>query len=157
AVEVAADALVLAVEDLLVELLEIEREVERPADPRVLELVAPRVQHEALHDAAVADREFLLDHALGFGRREIVADRPVLRAVLRAPVDLVGLERLEGDGGVAEIDVADLVEIAGAHAHRKVVAPVVLDALVDDRSPRLERLDAVGSAAERSLERGGAH
>ena len=51
ALEIAGDALVLAEEELLVHLLEIEGEVERAAHARVLELVAPGVEGEGLHDA----------------------------------------------------------------------------------------------------------
>ena len=58
-----------------------------------------RIGNSSQHDALVLDG------------REIVGGRPVLGAVLGAPVDLVGLEGLERDGRVAEIFVAQLVEI----------------------------------------------
>ena len=65
ALEIAVDALVLAEEDLLVHLLEIEREVEGAAHARILELVAPAdVERERLHAAGGVDREFLQHHAL---------------------------------------------------------------------------------------------
>ena len=97
AVEIAVDALVLAEEDLLVHLLEIEGEVERAPHARVLELVAPRVEGEGLHDSPIAHRKLLEQDALFLDRREIVGRRPVLGAVLGAPVELVGLERFERD------------------------------------------------------------
>ena len=97
ALEIAGDALVLAEEDLLVHLLEIEREVEGAAHARVLELVAADVEGESLHDAEIADREFFHHHALVAHGREIVGGRPVLGAVLGAPVDLIALEGLERD------------------------------------------------------------
>src|SRR6185503_3280026 len=98
-------------------------------------------------------RKQLLDHAFGRDRRKIVTRGPVLRAVLDAPIELVGLERLERDGCVAKINEAYLVEVVGADALRNVLAPIVLHPLVHDRASRLERLDAVGPAAERGFER----
>ena len=52
------------IEQLLVHLLEVEGVVEGPAQPRVLELVAAQIEHEALHPAGIVDREFFLDDAL---------------------------------------------------------------------------------------------
>ena len=154
AFEIAGDALVLSEEDLLVHLLEIERIVEGKPDARVLELVAADVEGEGLHHADIADRKFLEDDALVGDRREIIGGGPVLGAVLGAPVDGVGLERLDGDGGVAEIFEAQLVEIVAADIDVEILAPIVLDALVDDVVAGREFLDAVGTAAERRLERG---
>ncbi len=51
AVEIAADAVILIEENLLVHLLEIECEIQRAADPRIPEFVAADVQGERLHDA----------------------------------------------------------------------------------------------------------
>ena len=65
-----------------------------------------------------------------------------------------GLERLDGDRRVAEIFEAQLVEIVAADIDVEILAPIVLDALVDDVAAGRELLDAVGAAAERRLERG---
>jgi len=73
----------------------------------------------------------------------------------RCAVELIGLEGFERDGGIAEILEALLVEIVAPDIHRQVLAPVILDALVDDPAARLEVLDPVDAAAERRLERRG--
>ena len=70
-----------------------------------------------------------------------------------AVVVLVALEGLQQDCRVAIFVEADLVEIVVADVDVQVLAPIVLDPLVDDSSARLERLDAVGTGAERRLER----
>ncbi len=75
-VEIAADALVLAEEDLLVHLLEVERVVQRAAHAGILELGAAQVRHEGLHDARAAVGELLQDHALLGHGREIVGASP---------------------------------------------------------------------------------
>ena len=149
ALEIAGDALVLAEENLLVHLLEVEGEVEGAAHARVLELVAPDVEGEGLHHADIADREFFQHHLLVAHGREIVGGRPVLGAVLGAPIDLVALERFQRDGGIAEIFVADCLEIIGADIQVEVLAPVVGDLLVDDGAAGREFLDA-GRARSRA-------
>ncbi len=121
----------------------------------VAELGTPGIQNEGLHDTGAADRKFLLDDTLVDHRRKIIGRRPIPRDVLDAPIDLVGLERFERHRRVAEIFVAQLVEIIPADIHRQVLAPIVLDALVDDGVSRHEFLDPVGAIAERRLERGG--
>src|SRR5262245_54566008 len=156
AVEIAVDARVLTEEDLLVHLFEVEREVERPAYARVLELLAAGIEGERLHDPAVALEKFLEDDALVLDGGELVGGRPVLGAVLRAPVDVIGLEGLDGDRGVAEILVAQFVEVVAPDIDVEILRPVVLHALVDDGAPRHEFLDAVGAIAQRRLERGSA-
>src|SRR5262249_19309047 len=154
AVEIARDAAILAVEDLLVHLLEIEREVERAAQARVLELVAPDVEGERLHHPAAAHRKFLDDDAFVARRGKIVGGRPVLGTVLGPPVDLIALERLERDSGIPEILKANFVEIVLPDVDVEAIAPIVPDALVDDRPSRHEILDTVRTRAERRLERG---
>ncbi len=83
AVEIAGDALVLAEEDLLVHLLEVERIVQRATNARILELVAANVEREALHDARRAIEEFFEDDALLGHRRKVIGRRPVLRRYSR--------------------------------------------------------------------------
>ena len=63
------------------------------------------------------------------------------------------LERLDGDCRVAEIFKAQQIEIVAAKIDVEVLAPIVLDALVDNVVPGRELLDPVGTAAERRLER----
>src|SRR5262249_60887857 len=74
--------------------------------------------------------------------------------VLRAPVDMVGLEGLDGDRAVAEIFKPQLVEIVASDINVEILAPIVLDPLVDDGAAGDELLDAVSAVAERRLERG---
>ena len=106
--------------------------------------------------ADIVDGKFLEDDAFVADRREIVGGGPVLGAVLGPPVDGVGLERFERDGGVAEIFEPQLVEIVAADLDVEIRAPIVLHALVDDLAAGRKILDAVGAGAERRLERGGA-
>ena len=54
AVEITADALVLIEENLLVHFLEIECEIQRPAHPRIRELLAANIHRERLHAAGTA-------------------------------------------------------------------------------------------------------
>ncbi len=152
-VEIAVDALVLAVEKLPVHFLEIEGEIESAAQVRALELVAPDVEGEGLHDADVADGELVEHHLLLARRREIVGRGPVLGAVLAPPVDLVALERLQRDGGIAVVLVADGLEIVGADHHVEVLAPIIGDALVDDGAAGREVLQPVRAGTERRLQR----
>ena len=128
ALEIAGDAPVLAEEDLLVHLLEIECEVEGAAHARILEFFAACVEDEGLHQAEIVDREFLEDDALVVDRGEVIGGRPVLGAVLGAPIDRVGLEAFERDRRVAEILEAQFVEIVAADIDVEVLAPIVLDA-----------------------------
>src|SRR6185369_3692632 len=112
--EIAPNTLVLIGKELAVHLLEIEYEVEGAANAWILELVATNIEGESLHDADVADGEFLADDALFPHGRKIIRSRPVLGAVLDAPVDLVALECLECDGRVAKVLVAQGLEVARA-------------------------------------------
>src|SRR5262249_58083823 len=82
ALEIAGDSGVLVEKQLLVRFFEIEGKVERAAQPRILELLAARIQGERLHAAGAADRKFLLDNPAVLDGREIIDGRPVLRAVL---------------------------------------------------------------------------
>src|SRR5438067_284500 len=102
AFEITGDPLVLAKEDLLVHLLEIEGEVECTPHARILELVATAIEDEGLHHAGAEDVEFLEQDALFIARRKIIASRPVQRAVLNAPIDLIALEGFECDRRIAE-------------------------------------------------------
>ena len=111
ALKIAGDALILAEEDLLVHLLEIERVIEGEPHPRILEFAAADVEGESLHHAEIVDRKFLEDHAFLIDRGEVVSRGPVLGAVLVAPIDGVALERLERDRAVAKIFEPQLVEI----------------------------------------------
>ena len=85
-------------------------------------------------------RKLLEHHAVFLDRREIVGRGPVLGHVLGAPVNMVGLERLEPDRPVAEIFKSQLVEIVLADVHVKVPAPIVLDALVNNAAPATNSL-----------------
>src|SRR5208283_1365551 len=98
--------------------------------------------------------KFLEDDALVGDGREVVAGGPVLGAVLKAPIDGVGLECFERDRGIAEIFEPQLIEIIAADVDVDSAAPIVLDALVDDAAAGCELFNAVRAGAERRLERG---
>src|SRR5262249_18010021 len=132
----------------------IERVVEGEPQPWVLEFRPANIEGESLHHAGIADREFLEQDAFVGHRREIVSRRPVLGAVLVSPIDGVGLERFEGDGGVAEVKELQLVEIVDSDIDVQIARPMILHAFVDDAAAGGKILDAIGPAAERRLERG---
>ncbi len=136
AFEIAGDAFVLAVENLLVHLLEIESVVEGQPHPRILEFVAADVESEGLHHAGTADRKFLEQDALVADGREVVSGGPILGAVLGAPIDRIGLEGFKRHRRVAEIFEVQLVEIIAADIDVQRLAPMVLDAFVDDVAAR---------------------
>ena len=61
AVEVAVDALVGIVHEVLVDPLEVEGVAQRLAHPRILELAVAKVEDVALHPRGRPDRQLLLD------------------------------------------------------------------------------------------------
>ena len=88
---------------MLVHLFEIEGEIECKPQARILELVAADIECKGLHDPQAALRKLLEQHSLVLDGGEIVGRRPVLRDVLGTPIDLVGLECLERNCGIAKI------------------------------------------------------
>ena len=109
---------------------------------------------KACMTAEIADREFFQHHALVAHGREIVGRRPVLGAVLGAPIDLIALECLQRHRGIAEIFVADCLEISRADDDVEILAPVVVHFFVDQRCGRARIPSAGRAAAERRLQRG---
>ena len=136
ALEVAVDPPVLTEEELLVHLLEIEGEIERASHPRILELVAPRVEGEGPHDPPVALGEFLEDDPLLLDRGKIVSRGPVLGTVLGAPVRMVGLEGFQCDRWVTKILVANFVEVVAPDIDVQILGPIVLHPRVNHRCGR---------------------
>ena len=154
ALEVTVDPLVLTEEELSVHLLEVEGEVERASHPRIIELIAPRVEGEGPHDPPVALWEFPEDNPLLLDRRKIISRSPVLGTVLGAPVRVVGLEGFQCDRRVTKILVANFVEVIAPDINVQAVSPIVLHPPVNHHTAGDELLDAVGAIAERRLERG---
>src|SRR5262249_26317276 len=154
AVEVARYPFVLSEENLLVHLLKIEGKIERKPHPRVLELVAPSVEGKSLHDPEAALRKLFAHHAIFLDCRKVVRGRPVLGDVLRAPIELIGLERLQSDIGVAKILEAQLVEIIAPDVDVEILCPIVLHPFVDDGTTRNKILDFIGTIAERRVPTG---
>src|SRR4029079_15024694 len=149
--EIAADARILTVEQVLVGPLEIEGEVECLAYPAVLKLGAAQIENEALHRLRALDRDLLAPNEAFTHRAEIVSRRPVLRARLLPVIEIPGLQALKGDSLVAVIVEPNLVVVPLASVHGEVLAPIVGDALIGDRAPGRRLLDAVGTRAERRL------
>src|ERR1700722_12576827 len=127
--EIAADARVLPKEQLLVHLLEVEREIECAAQARIPKLLTAQVENESLHPTGIVDRELFLDRPFFGHRRKIVGRRPLLSRVLRDPIDLIGLEGFERNDVVPEELVTQLVEIILANLDRKIGAPIILHSL----------------------------
>src|SRR5262245_25926434 len=157
ALEVAVDPPVLTEEELPVHLLEIEGKIERASNPRILKLVASRVEGEGPHDPPVALGEFAEDEPLLLDRRNIVRHGPVLGTVLGAPVRVVGLEGFQCDRRVTKILVANFVEVIAPDINVQTVGPIVFHPPVNHHTAGHELLDAVGAIAERRLERGCAY
>ena len=110
-VEVAADADIEIVEQLLVGFLEVEGQGEGAAHARILELLAALVEDERLHRRHALHRDrLLLDEALLYGG-EIVARRPLAGGALDPIVELAGLELLERRRAVEEVRQPELVEV----------------------------------------------
>jgi hypothetical protein len=141
--EIAAHARILAIEQILVGPLEIEGEVERLAHAAVLKLRPAQIEDEALHWLRALDRDLLApDEALAHCR-EIVGRRPVLGAGFLPVIEIAGLEALEGHRLIPIIVESHLVVVPLASGDRQVLAPIVGDALIGDRAPRGDLLDAV--------------
>ncbi len=153
-IEVAVGAPVKIEEELLVGFLEVEGEGECLAHARVLELLATQVEHERLHrrGGALGGDRFLLDPPFRHGGK-VVAGRPLAGDVLSPIVELARLELFERRRAVEEIAELDFVEVPLALGDGQVLRPIVLDALIGDRAPGIDRLDLVGARAQRDLER----
>jgi hypothetical protein len=78
----------------------------------------------------------------------------VQRGELLAQVEGAVEQVFELGGAVAEVLVAQLVEVEAAAVHVEVLGPVIVAALVGDERARPEVGDAVGTRAERRFERG---
>ena len=152
--EEALRAGVLAVEQVRVAPLEVERMGQRMAHAPVGEFRPSRVEPERLHAGGDLVVDQLPDHPAVRDVREVVGGAPFLRVVLAAEVELAGLERLDRDGGVAVVVVANDVDVVLSAVDREVAAPVVGHALQRDGPAGLDRRDAVGTAAQRRLEGG---
>jgi hypothetical protein len=106
-------------------LLEIEGEVERPAQTGIPELGAPGVERESLHDPDVADGKLLEHDAPMLDRSKVVSGRPIPRRVLDAPIELVRFERFKFNRQVAEIVEAQFSEIVLPDIDVEVPGPVI--------------------------------
>ena len=128
---------------------------ERVAHPPVRKLRPSRVEPERLHAGGALVIDEVLDHPAVLDVRNVVGGPPFLRIVLAAEVELAGLERLDRDGGVAVVVVADDVDVVLSPVDGEVATPVVGHALERNRPAGLDRRDAVSAAAERWFEGGG--
>ncbi len=140
-------------EQLLVRPLEVEGEIERLAHALVLELLAPRVDEEALGSGGALVGQRQADEAAFLDGGNVVARRPVERGELLAEIEGAGLQAFELQRAVAVVLVAQLVEIEAAAIDGQVLAPVIGAALVGDVGAGIEVGDLVGAGAERLVER----
>ena len=101
-------------------------------------------------------RDFRADHIAAQNRGEAIVVQPVLRLVLDVEVELAGLEGFEGDAVVPVEVHHDPVEIVFAAVHRQFFAPPALHAFEHQAAPGIDLDDAVGAAAQRRGEGGGA-
>src|SRR5262245_44802691 len=152
-VEKALQTLVLIVEQVLVGPLEVERQIERAPHARILELRPANVEGERLHLADALGGHLVPFYQTARERIEVVGGGPKLGAVLVPVVELARLESLKRRHAIAEIGVADFVQIPLSGGDGQVLGPPVLDALVGDAAPGVHVLDAVGTGAQWDFER----
>ena len=152
AVEIAGGALVEIEEIGVVDPFEIEQMQDRLAHADIGEDRPARVEHQAVHALGQAVGEFFLDHAPLRQRRKIVSRLPAARIGLHAQVVEAFLERLEMRVAVAVIVEADGIEIPQAAVDRQIAPPIIRIAREADAFARLDRTDAIGTAAEQRRE-----
>ena len=145
ALEETVRALVEPVEQFLVRPLEVEAQRDRLAHTDVLELVAPRVEPPALRASGTPVGDLLALDRARIDRREVVAGGPDFREEFLVEAEPAALEGLEGCGAVAEILVANSLEIPASLVHGKVLGPVVIASDIGDVAPRFGDLDPVGA------------
>ena len=147
-------AVIGAVHQVLVGPFEVEGDHHGLAQAPIGELVAPGVEQPALRArGALVGNDLALDAAVA-KRREVVARRPDPRGELLAEQIIAADEGFQADLAVAVVFVAQQVEIILSARDGKIFAPPVLDPLEFDVAPLLEARHAVGTRAERRLERG---
>ena len=115
------------------------------SDPHILKFVAPDVQEPALcpHWRFIGQcRAF--DSAILDGG-EIVAGCPHGRGEFLAKGEDARLEGLESDFAVAEIFEPDAIEIRLADIDRKILAPIIRNAIESDVMAGIERADLIGA------------
>ena len=152
-VEDAPRAAIGAVQQHLVDGLEVEGVGERVADPAVREDLPPGIEDQGGHAGGPAVRQDLaLDPAFRDGGK-VVGDGPAPAGELEPEVVLARLEGLHHHVAVPVVVVADAIEIVLAAIDRQVAPPVVGVAAIDDAAPRIHLLDAVGAAAHRRHQR----
>ncbi len=150
--EVAAGAGVGAVEQLFIGPFEVQQQAQGLTHPHVLEQRPAQVKDKALHAGGVAVDDLFLDQSTFTDRRDVVGVGPVFRGNFQPVIELASLEGFQGDGVVAEIVGAHHIEVVETAIDRQVLAPVVLDPLVTDRTSGLDLADLVRPAAQRRFE-----
>ena len=142
-----------ALQQRLVDPLEVEGERERVADRAIGEHRLPRVEDHREHAGGPPVRQQLDRDAAILDGGEVIAGRPPCRRELLAQVVFARPEGLHHHFIVAIVVVADVVEIVQPAVYRQVPPPVVGIAAIDDAAARVDALDLVGAAAERRCER----
>jgi hypothetical protein len=105
------------------------------------------------HDPDVVDRKLFQHHAPLPGGREFVSGCPVPGDVLRAPVEITGLEGFEVYRGVTKVIEPQFVEVVLSNPDIEIPSPIVVDALVYHGAAGIEAFQAVGAGSERRLQR----
>src|SRR5262245_65734663 len=144
-------ALVRPIHDVLVGPLVVEGVVERLAQPRILELLAPGVEEPALPTRRPLVRNDVVLDAAVLDGGEIIACSPDARSELLVEQVTLALESFERDLAIAIELPTQHIEVVLPARDRQVCTPPVLQPVILDEAPGLEAADLVGAGAERHV------
>jgi hypothetical protein len=116
------------------------------AHPGVGEDRPPGVEHEALHARRRFDRDLFHDQPAGCHSPPVIGGRPALGDVLDPEIHQPAIERLESDPWIEIVIMPDRSEIEPADIDRQILAPIIGNPFVGDRSSWLQARDPVRAA-----------
>ncbi len=120
----------------------------------ILELVAPGVEHHAVHSRRQARLErIFLDLSIGH-RRKVVAAGPTPRIAFDMNVDQAFLEGFEHGVLIAEVADADFIVVIESAFGRVVLCPVIGVTFQADQFAGLDFLENVGAGTNHRFKGG---
>ena len=94
---------------------------------------------------------FLLGRQAPPCRREVVTRGPITRDIFRAEIYLPGLEGFKGHGRVAEIFIANGIEIRHAARGRQIPPPIIRHAAQHHAAIGFKAVNAIGARPQRQI------